>query len=590
MKKQKKEKKPDRITVRDFFVCQGKIFRELFSLAPFKTVVLLLLSTTTALLEALDLYLLSYVTDGAVKLLSDKSDAIVSEFLWSAGFLMLGVLVLTLLNNLYHTQQSAYTMHISMLSNKRQVEKLASVRYEYFENNDFHNKINLAAKAPSQYPKALWGVTRMVHILVMLVAYTLMLSKIHFSYIAIIAIALVLGVFVSGKMIELQINYYDTHTLPDSRRSWYYDSLLSDRIHQQNIQVSRSAPFFRDRIVHYRERMRKNSIKDILYSISTELVSLALFLVTFVSTALMIGKGVASGEFTVGYYTMVIAMLANLFRTVKQFVWFVMDNNWYVKVLNAHYEVLACEEENVGAQKGEYDISMKDVRYRYPQSDKEALKGISLNFRPGEKIALVGHNGSGKTTLVSILLSLLRNTDGTLSGMEMKKTAVMQDFIQYQLTIKENIEIGCGGAVQSDEFIWDIVRKVGLEEFVRSKPDGLYTMCGQIEQGIELSKGQWQRIAIGRLLANPDARIWILDEPTAYLDPLAEIEMYNLIYSLAGDRMVFFISHRLGFAKNADRIIVLKDGLVAEQGTHKSLMAANGIYAEMFNAQKEWYR
>ncbi|MBO7150521.1 MAG: ABC transporter ATP-binding protein [Clostridia bacterium] len=590
MKKQKKEKKPDRITVRDFFVCQGKIFRELFTLAPFKTVILLLLSTTTALIEALDLYLLSYVTDGAVKLLSDKSDAVVSEFLWSAGFLMLGVLVLTLLNNLYRTQQTAYTMHISMLSNKRQVEKLASVRYEYFENNQFHNKINLAARAPTQYPKALWVVTRMVHIAVMLVVYTLTLSEIHFSYILIIALAVTVGVFLSGKMIELQIHYYDTHTLPDSRRSWYYDGLLSDRIHQQNIQVSRSAPFFRDRMVHYRERMRKNSVKDVLYSLSTELFSLALFLVTFVLTALMIGRGVALGEFTVGYYTMVIAMLANLFRTVKQFVWFVMDNNWYVKVLNAHYDVLACEEGEAVAPCGDCEVHMEGIRYRYPQSDKEALKGVSLTFRPGEKIAIVGHNGSGKTTLVSILLSLLRNTDGTLTGTEMEKTAVMQDFIQHQLTIKENIEIGCGGAVKPDEFIWDIIRKVGLEEFVRSKPDGIYTMCGQLDQGIELSKGQWQRIAIGRLLANPAARIWILDEPTAYLDPLAEIEMYNLIYSLAGDRMVFFISHRLGFAKNADRIIVLKDGIAAEQGTHKSLMEAGGIYAEMFSAQKEWYR
>lgn len=589
MSRKQKSKNPNRITPRDFFICQGKIFRELFSLAPFKTTLLLLLSTVSALLEALDIYLLSYVTDGAVKLLSDRSDAVVSEFLWSVGLLLLGVLVLTLLNNLFQTQRNLYTMHISMLSNKRQVEKLASVRYEYFENNKFHDKTNLAARAPTQYPKALWGVTRMVHIAVMLVTYTLMLSKIHFAYILIILAALALGVLVSGKMIELQINYYEKHTLPDSRRSWYFNDLLSDRIHQQNIQVSRSAPFFRDRMVHYRERMRKNSIKDVFYSFSTELLSAALFLITFVLTALMLGKGVATGEFTVGYYTMVVALLGNLFRTVKSFVWFVMDNNWYVKVLNAHYEVLACEEESVHGSATECDISMKDVRYRYPQSDREALMGVSLTFRPGEKIALVGHNGSGKTTLVSILLSLLRNTDGALTGTEIEKTAVMQDFIQYQFTIKENIEIGCGGAVQSDEFIWDIVRKVGLEEFVRSKPDGIYTMCGQLDQGIELSKGQWQRIAIGRLLANPSARIWILDEPTAYLDPLAEIEMYNLIYSLAGDRMVFFISHRLGFAKNADRIVVLKDGTVVEQGTHKSLMEAGGIYAEMFSAQKEWY-
>ena len=114
-------------------------------------------------------------------------------------------------------------------------------------------------------------------------------------------------------------------------------------------------------------------------------------------------------------------------------------------------------------------------------------------------------------------------------------------------------------------------------------------MLGQLEDGIELSKGQWQRLVIGRLLADEDAKIWILDEPTAYLDPIAEVEMYRQIWKLSGDRLVFFISHRLGFAQNADRIIVVENGQLAESGSHEQLTKTGGLYATMFRAQQEWY-
>ena len=106
---------------------------------------------------------------------------------------------------------------------------------------------------------------------------------------------------------------------------------------------------------------------------------------------------------------------------------------------------------------------------------------------------------------------------------------------------------------------------------------------------MELSKGQWQRLAIARLLANEEAEIWILDEPTAFLDPLAELELYKLIFSLAGNRLVFFISHRLGFAKNADRILVMKDGKICEEGTHYDLMQCRGEYAKLYGMQEQWY-
>ena len=141
-----------------------------------------------------------------------------------------------------------------------------------------------------------------------------------------------------------------------------------------------------------------------------------------------------------------------------------------------------------------------------------------------------------------------------------------------------------------DKEVWTILEKVGLKAFVEELPDDINTMLGQINKGTDLSKGQWQRLAVARLLANKEAKIWILDEPTAYLDPIAEIEMYEFIYSLKEDRSVIFISHRLGFAKQADRILVFKDGAVIEEGTHKELLDnMNGEYSRMYLKQKKWY-
>lgn len=314
---------------------------------------------------------------------------------------------------------------------------------------------------------------------------------------------------------------------------------------------------------------------------------------------------------------MTIALLFNLFSYLKQFAMFLNNGNWYIKVMGAYYEILngRIEKENAvtaftndtsstagkstdsSADNGDNNesnsptgpIILKNIIYKYPQSDKYALRGIDAVFHPGEKIAVVGVNGSGKTTLMSVILSLLKNYEGVYFGKSIPKTAILQDFCQYQMTIKQNIEIGCGGRKLADEKVNDILSKVGLLDFVSQLPEGINTMLGQLNNGIELSKGQWQRLVIGRLLANEGAKVWILDEPTAYLDPLAEVEMYKQIWQLSGDRLVFFISHRLGFTKNADRIIVVDNGRIMECGVHEELLKKNGIYAKMFLAQKEWY-
>lgn len=205
----------------------------------------------------------------------------------------------------------------------------------------------------------------------------------------------------------------------------------------------------------------------------------------------------------------------------------------------------------------------------------------------------MGDNGSGKTTLVNIISGLINLKEGTLRVNALKKSnsdknlisVVYQDFLHYQMSIKDNIQCGNSHRILSDEEIYKLLDKVNLKKHVDTLSDGIYTKLGQLYKGTDLSKGQWQKIAIARLLANENAEIWILDEPTAYLDPMAEIDLYNTINSLAGDRTVIYISHRLGYSKNSDKIIVLENGHIVESGTHDSLISKNGKYSLLYNDQ-----
>ena len=239
--------------------------------------------------------------------------------------------------------------------------------------------------------------------------------------------------------------------------------------------------------------------------------------------------------------------------------------------------------------------------YKLGLDELDSLLNEIVERFPSGVVILQGDLAAGKTTFVNLMTELTKRYDGRILingastkdslGLLRNSTAViLQDFAEYQVTIRENIELGDINRTFSDEEIYDILKKVRLYDDVMKLPDKIDTMLGQINEGTELSKGQWQRLAVARLLAKKNAKIWILDEPTAYLDPMAEIEMYNFIYSLKGDRTVIFISHRLGFARRADRILVFKDGKVVEEGSHSKLMNNDNEYARMFTKQKAWYQ
>ena len=245
-------------------------------------------------------------------------------------------------------------------------------------------------------------------------------------------------------------------------------------------------------------------------------------------------------------------------------------------------------------------LELRGVSFVYPGTEKYVLRDCSLRIEKGKRYALVGANGSGKTTLARLLLQMYDNYEGEilLNGRPLPEwpvrevksmvAAVFQSFSRYDISLADNIEAGAGFVFGGSE-VNAAIKTVGLLEAVAALPEGKDTLMGKVHLGgVELSGGQWQRIAIARIMVSR-AQLKILDEPTAALDPTAEYEMYEQFNKISKNATTVFISHRLASAKLADEIFVLKEGAIAEQGSHDALMERGGLYAHMFESQRGWY-
>lgn len=245
-------------------------------------------------------------------------------------------------------------------------------------------------------------------------------------------------------------------------------------------------------------------------------------------------------------------------------------------------------------------IRFEDVWFSYPGSDRPVLSGVTLHIRAGEKVALVGENGAGKSTLVKLLLGLHHPSAGriTVDGIDLRSiepralrralSAVFQQFTHYQLTLAENVAVGQPEQMGNNTRVEQAVQMAGAVDVVRALPQGYETLLGPDVGGVDLSGGQWQRVAVARAFFR-EAQVLVLDEPTAALDPLAELAVFERFVQLAHGKTAVLISHRLGMARLADRVLVLSQGRVVEDGPHATLMGAAGEYATLFDAQARWY-
>lgn len=266
-----------------------------------------------------------------------------------------------------------------------------------------------------------------------------------------------------------------------------------------------------------------------------------------------------------------------------------------------YYDFMDMEEAEKGTEKlcSDFDsIKVKQLSFSYPGRKTPAVSNLSFTIKRNEVVAIVGNNGSGKTTLVKLLTGLYQAQKGqiyygrqnlrSLDPEEFYKqiSFVSQDFIKYELTVRENIGIGDWKQMENTGKIYMLLHQVGLETFISQA--FVNQLLGNEFGGRELSVGQWQKLAIARGMMK-DSSVIFLDEPTAALDPLMETKVLKMFLKIAREKTAIIVSHRIGICKEVDKIIVMKEGKIAEIGNHEELLAEKGEYYRLYTMQQKWY-
>jgi ATP-binding cassette subfamily B protein len=247
-------------------------------------------------------------------------------------------------------------------------------------------------------------------------------------------------------------------------------------------------------------------------------------------------------------------------------------------------------------------FEFRNVSFRYPGSSRLVLNQLNFTLRPGERVALIGENGEGKTTIVKLLTRLYDPVEGEvlLDGINLREYnledlyreigVIFQDFMRYEMTARENIAVGRIERMDDMDLLQQSAHKSMAEDVLRKLPAGFDQMLGRrFDGGVDLSGGEWQKVALARAYLR-DAQVLILDEPTSALDARSEYEVFQRFAELTTGKMALFISHRFSTVRMADRIVVLENGRIAEEGDHDTLTSLGGRYAEMFELQAASYR
>jgi ATP-binding cassette subfamily B protein len=478
-----------------------------------------------------------------------------------------------------------------------------------FENATYYDQLQQAqresANRPVQMVSGVFGLVRSTITFATMIAILANLSP----WVAVATLVTPIPAFISGSRYGWWGFQQMRRQSPVRRLMSYLTTLLTTDSFNKEVKLFTLGDHFIGRYrtvsTQYYEETRQLLVRRYLASFAWGSLTIVSGAATFLYVAILALRGtITVGSLTV--FAQAVQQVQGAFQGILGGVQGIYEHGLYLSTL---YDLLdrkpqiAAPEEPVPVRRPfQEGIAFEHVTYRYPGNREAALEDVSFTIGLGETVALVGRNGAGKSTIVKLLGRLYDPTEGriTIDGRDIREYdpqelrrefgMMFQDYAEYQLSARENIGVGNVDEVDEVAAVTSAAEKSGAHSVIRTLPSGYDTNLGKwFDEGHQLSGGEWQKVALARAFMR-DAQILILDEPTSALDAQAEHELFERIRRLTAGKMAIFISHRFSTARKADKILVLEEGRLIEQGTHDKLIALDGRYASLFELQAASYR
>ncbi len=497
-------------------------------------------------------------------------------------------------------------LRMSVDTNVAILAKARTLDLRHFEDSEFYDQLTRARREASSRPlgvvTASFGLLQSV---VAFVGYGTALLRFHP-----LAVAGLLLAAIPAALVEMQFGKaafrLRNWRAPETRKLAYLEYVLGTDTHAKEVMLFGLGDLFLGRYKDLAERFFREDRALATRRTGSAFALSLLGTGAFYACAAWMAAEAARSHMTVGDLTFYIVALRQgqqSFQSVLAAIGGIYEDNLYMSNLFGYLAIATAPRTSaVPSAPDERGIRFEDVGFRYPGAEKWALRHVDLFVPAGQSVALVGHNGAGKTTFIKLLSRLYDPTEGRilLDGRDLNSWdpealrkrigVIFQDFNRYHLPASENVGVGSVDHLTDAPRIGRAAEKAGADGVIAGLKDGANTTLGRwFREGVELSGGQWQKVALGRAYMREEADILVLDEPTAALDAEAEHAVFERFRELSKGRTTFVISHRFPTVRMADRIVVIEGGEIREEGTHDSLVARGERYAQLFELQARGY-